>query len=62
MLERGHKFYSFADEIAIYGRRRAKRSYAVAVYNGGQLLRLKMIKIIYHDRAAHQPLPVNFAP
>ena len=62
MAQCGHIRNALAHQIAVYRRRGAEGSDSIAVNHRAQLLWLKIVKIIHHHCAAHQPLAVELAP
>ena len=62
MSQRRHIRNPLADEIAVDRRGSAEGSHSVTIDHSGQLLRLKVIEIIDHDRTADEPLSVDLSP
>ena len=62
MTKRRHGRNSLTDQIAIDGRRRAEGGHAITIDDPHQLFRVKIVEIINHHRAPHQPLAVELSP
>lgn len=62
MAQGGHFRHPLPGQVAVHRGRGAEGGDAVLVDNGGQLLRVEVVEVKDHDRAAHQPLAVNLAP
>ncbi len=62
MAQRGHVGDALADQIAVDSGRRTERGDAVLVDDGRQLSGVKVVKVVDHHGAAHQPLAVQLSP
>ena len=62
VLQRRHFRNSFPYQVAIHSRRRAEGGHTVFIDDMSQLFRLKIVKVIDHHSAAHQPLAVKLSP